>query len=455
MKNKFLKLSLILALAFAFTSCNVFPEPEEPDYREELKVLLPSVQYISGYFNGTDHSRFQLQWSQQLAGVRGVHLAVDKYEMLSSHTQEMWELYFGTHYPNLSLIVQYANEIEAPAYRGIAKVLYLMNLALMTDAFGDIPNQYAITYSQGMGAQYDGQEDIYSYMMEQIDVAISDIDQAISGESPKPEPAEDLIYGGDLHKWHKAAHALKLRFLMRVAHRNNDYEMVRLNIFAPSLFAGNQDDMEYSFSGNQQNLFYLYDNEVRNTRIGKFFLDKLVNTNDPRLPVFIKKTSTTNEYVGSAPGEAKLDASFLGAQVAGQQTPATFITYVEQKFIEAEVQYRTGNQGLADLAFEQAVKASLQKYGVSNPAWEAEYASIQNVSLEQIINAKYVALFLNPEVWSDYRRTGYPQLTPYQEAETPAIPRRFLYPANELAYNTGNVPPNVTVFTRMWWDVAR
>ncbi len=455
MNNKFFKLSLIFALAVAFTSCDVFSDPEEPDYREELKVLLPSVQHISGYFNGTDHSRFQLQWSQQLAGVRGVHLAVDKYEMLPVHTQEMWELYFGTHFPSLSLIVQYANEIEAPAYRGIAKVLYLMNLALMTDAFGDIPNQYAISYSQGIGAQYDGQEDIYSYMLEQIDVAIADIDMAISGESPKPEPSEDLFYGGDLHKWHKAAHVLKLRFLMRIAHRNNDYELVRLNIFAPSLFAGNQDDLEYTFSGNQQNQFYVYDNMVRNTRIGNFFVEKLKETNDPRLPVFVKKTTSNNEYVGSAPGEAKLDASFIGSQLAGQQSPATLISYVEQKFIEAEVQYRTGNQALADLAFEEAVKASLQKYGVSNPEWEAEHASIQNVTLEQIINAKYLALFLNPEVWTDYRRTGFPALTPYAAAETPAIPRRFLYPANEQAYNTGNVPPNVTIYTNMWWDVAR
>jgi hypothetical protein len=455
MKNILLRLSLLLSLAFVFSSCDPFPDPPQPNYEEELKQLLPAVQYISGYYTGTDHSRFQLQWSQQLAGVRGVHLTVDTYNMMPVHTQETWDFYYLTTYPNINLIIQHSNEINAPAYRGIARVMLALNLGWITDAWGDAPNQLALNYFQGLFAGYDDQSDIYIYLMEQLDLAVMDIDQAMAGVGLIPGAQEDLIYGGDFQKWIKAAHALKLRFLMRIAHQQNNYELVRLNIFPPVLFSGNQDDMKYQFIDNQRNIFHYYETEVRNTRMGKFFVDKLLETNDPRLPVFVRRSTANNEYVGSAPGQANFNASFIGTQIVSQQSPAFFMTYVEQKFIEAEVLQRAGEQSAADLAFELAVKASLQKHGVSNPAWEAQHAEVENVSLEQIINAKYIALFLNPEVWSDFRRTGYPQLTPYQDAETPQIPRRFLYPATEISSNTQNVPPNVTIYTRMWWDVGR
>lgn len=455
MKKLFLIPGLLLSLCIVFQSCNMFPDPEEIDYQTELNLLLPHVQYVTGFFNGTDHNRFQLQWSQQLSGVRGVHLTVDRYNMLRTHTQEMWDVYYNTTFPNLSIIIQYANEIEAPAYRGLAKVLYVLNLGLMTDAFGDIPNQSAMNYHQGLPVTYDNQGDIYQHMVEQIDLAITDLNKAISDNSPKPGAQHDLIYGGDLRQWIKAANAIKLKYLMRMAHYNNEYQLVRLNINPANLFTGNQDDMEYVFYGNQQNLFFHYDNIVNNTRLGKFFVDLLIGNNDPRLPVFVKRRTSDNQYVGSAPGAALLNASFIGTKLASQYSPAMLMTYVEQKFIEAEVLLRAGEQSAADLAFESAVKASLQKFGVSNAAWEATHASIENVSLEQIITAKYVALFLNPEVWSDYRRTGFPQLTPYQNAETPQIPRRFLYPEREATQNTQNMPADVTVYTRMWWDVER
>ncbi|HSV75935.1 MAG TPA: SusD/RagB family nutrient-binding outer membrane lipoprotein, partial [Bacteroidales bacterium] len=62
-----------------------------------------------------------------------------------------------------------------------------------------------------------------------------------------------------------------------------------------------------------------------------------------------------------------------------------------------------------------------------------------------------VALFLQPEVWSDFRRTGFPQLTPFNPAEN-TIPRRMLYPQNELNNNPDKVPQNITIFSRVWWD---
>ena len=50
--------------------------------------------------------------------------------------------------------------------------------------------------------------------------------------------------------------------------------------------------------------------------------------------------------------------------------------------------------------------------------------------------AKYVALFQNTEVWNDYRRTCYPNLTP---ASGNFIPARLVYGTDERRANP-NIP---------------
>ena len=244
--------------------------------------------------------------------------------------------------------------------------------------------------------------------------------------------------------------------MLRIAHQANNYDLMTPYLTPTTLLSGNQDDMGYVFHGSQVNPYYFYDHTVRNTRMGKYFVDGLIASGDPRLQVFVRSSTQNNQYFGSAPAEANFNASFIGTTIAAEKAPVYLITFVEQKFIEAEIYWRTGQQSLADLAFEQAVKASLQKHNVSNPEWESEHAEIENVTLEQIISEKYVALFLNPEVWSDYRRTGFPQITPYEipteEEITHQIPRRFLYPTSEVNYNSQHMPADVTIFTRMWWD---
>lgn len=451
-------LIVILLLFALFTpSCGLFPEPQKPDYKAELEALLPNTQFVMAYFSGSDQSRFQLTWMQQQAGVRGIHGSVDRYNLIPDHVQETWDLYYRMIYPNLYMMLVHADNAGSKAYSGIAKVLLAHNIGLMTDAWGDIPNTTALNYSHNAFATYDKQSDIYPFALEMLASAVTDLEQALVSDGIKPGPAHDLIYGGNLQNWIKAANATSLRLMLRMAHQADNYNLV-VPYLNRQLFSGNHEDMQYTFTGTQQNPFNFFDNTVRNLRMGKFFVDHLIATSDPRLPVFVRRNTQNNEFIGSAPGESNLNASFIGTAVAAEKAPIYLITFVEQKFIEAEVYHRTGQQTLADQAFETAVRASLQKYGVSNPQWESQHAAITNVSLEQIITAKYIALFLNPEVWSDFRRTGFPRITPFSSGTadpTAQIPRRLIYPTGEINHNAQNVPSGVTIFTRMWWDAPR
>ena len=82
--------------------------------------------------------------------------------------------------------------------------------------------------------------------------------------------------------------------------------------------------------------------------------------------------------------------------------------------------------------------------------------------LQTIDNQIWVALLMNaPEAYANWRRTGYPDLTPAITAEstTTTIPRRFEYPLSEREQNAANIEKALTALGgkddwtgRVWWD---
>jgi len=129
------------------------------------------------------------------------------------------------------------------------------------------------------------------------------------------------------------------------------------------------------------------------------------------------------------------------------------ITYPEMKFLEAEVLMETGGTD-ADIhaAYRDGIYASMTPYGFDDTAINDYIDSIDpgegNVTLEDIITQKYIALFLEPEVYNDWRRTGFPALTPNSGNQ---IPVRFPYAEFEILFNTNT--PTVSVYENpVWWD---
>jgi len=73
-------------------------------------------------------------------------------------------------------------------------------------------------------------------------------------------------------------------------------------------------------------------------------------------------------------------------------------------------------------------------------------------ALEQIINEKYIANFLNLEAYNDWRRTGFPVLTPAVNAyQNSPIPTRWPY--SQTAVLTNPQPQQTAKTTdKVWWD---
>jgi hypothetical protein len=132
------------------------------------------------------------------------------------------------------------------------------------------------------------------------------------------------------------------------------------------------------------------------------------------------------------------------------------LSYTEQEFIRAEAALQSGDNSTAYAAYLNAIESSCAEalVGSEYDAYVAQ-ATVGvgegSLTLENVITQKYLALYTNPEVFSDWRRTNIPALTPVTGTQ---IPRRLPYAQTELFSNPDNVPSpaDVNIFTPVWWD---
>ena len=103
-----------------------------------------------------------------------------------------------------------------------------------------------------------------------------------------------------------------------------------------------------------------------------------------------------------------------------------------------------------------AITANMQKLGIDqadiNTYLAAEGTlptSSVNAAIAQVAKEEFTALYLNPEAWVVWRRTGSPALSPTGPGE---VPRRLLYPQSELSYNAANTPAVTLYSPKIFWD---
>lgn len=263
-----------------------------------------------------------------------------------------------------------------------------------------------------------------------------------------------ITFNGDTQKWIKIAYVLKARYALRLSQVDTNYAQNALDYLTASGISSNSDDANTFFPGtaNGLNQWYAFEVSRKNyLKTGKFFVDYLKNSSDPRLPFMIAKDAN-GAYNGNAANDlATVSTSYIGSAFASSTSNIGLVTYAEAKFIEAEAKLKLLNPTGAKTAMEDGIKASILKTtGVA-----ATTAFITNattsVTLASIIQQKYIALFLTMEPYNDYRRTGFPALVPNQASQTKVIPVRLPTSVEERNYNpNATVVSNVT--TNVWWD---
>jgi hypothetical protein len=450
------KIGLFFLLAAMISSCDKWIDTDinvSPNNPADvtLALLLPSTQSAIAYTYGGDMTRYQSMWMQHLSGVDRQSFASERYSILDSDVNNLWNTLYGGALKNLLILEEKAVEQEAKHYEGVAKVMTAFAMMNITSVWGDVPYSEALRGETNMKPAYDSQEAVYGAINTMLDQAIGLFGEANPAGVAAPG-GSDLIYGGDIAKWTKLAKTLKVRAALHLAKRNG-MGPVRDAINAGGLIAEG-DDFEFVFgsSANEWNPRYQFDTERGDIRVSATIVDLMNATGDPRLAGYFA-ANEDGDIVGSSPGGAVVTASWIGPAYASQNSPVFFFPYFELKFVEAEAFFDT-DKDKAAAAYNDGVKASLAKHGVSDATWEADNAAetAASITMEKIMMGKYIANFLSLETWTDWRRTGMPNLAIPAGATLNETPRRYIYPTDENLYNTDNVPAGVTPSTRVWWD---
>ena len=200
------------------------------------------------------------------------------------------------------------------------------------------------------------------------------------------------------------------------------------------------ENAEVRFSGTSvtsENPWYQFNDQRGDIVFTGYIYDIMAAANDPRLAV----------YSDGAEG--------LGTLYGSNNSSVFLMSYDELKFIEAECNFQKSapDAAAAATAYNEAVRANLRRT-VNSQSYAATITkTAANITLADIMTQKYIALFLSPEVFTDWRRTGYPQLVaPEGSTLGGALPRSLPYPSGEQRYNS-NAPKNTSLARRVWWDV--
>jgi hypothetical protein len=471
--------------------------------RVSFMLTMPLIQHIAG------------SYSNRWGGI---------YFRDPGHLGVLWEDSYGNDIVNIIDAVKRTNDDPAKTnLNAVCRIMKVYIFARMTDLYGDIPYSEA---GQGTRAKFDTQAEIYDDFFKELRAASVQLDaskDAVKGDlfyngniSAWKKFANSLhlrlamrLVKVDLAK---AKIEAQVAYDAGVFTSLNDACLIRHeDIRNPYEETGRG-----NVKGNGVSASFFNGGAVP----GRFttpFLDQLRNTNDPRMKYIVRyyldassstpnlRTDITDQllpitgYVGIDPGKyiwddflssVPITVPGLGNISAGNNdqkaqlanflvrfnAPFLHLTYSEVELLLAEASFRFGNTfgATASEHYENGIEAACQQLsffpeGPVIPSSEINtFISANSLlagrELELINRQLWVTLLLNgPEAFNNWRRSGFPVLTPGVNTDDPGqsltIPRRFEYPFTEEEQNSQNFQAVLPALggsdswnARVWWD---
>lgn len=431
---------------------------------------------------------------------------------------DFWETVYNVHLKELQqVLASTEGKPELINEYAIAGIWRIFILHRVTDAYGDCPyTEAGQGYLNGLyKPRYDKQSEIYPKMLAGLETAIGQLDPAKASFG-----SADVIYQGSIAKWKAFAYSLMLRLGMRLSNVDAaaSKQWVQKAI-AGGVVKSNADGAKINHvagNGNTQNwdAFELKresfpeSNSGRGpVKLSKTLIDLLQAGKDPRLPFYAtlwegnilaiqdaKLPTTTNPDLQKGLPNG-YDAATIKqvipswntdmlqqlsepntGTIASLNAPTVLQSYPEVEFLLAEASLRGWGTGTADDHYKAAITASMQATTlfpgkiVIAPAAINDYLAARPLTgsfeeqMEKIHTQFYLAHFMwydNFEAFANWRRTGYPKLTP------PNYPGNFTggkflvrlrYPVSETSLNKANYEAAIAAqgpdlyTTPVWWD---
>lgn len=456
MKNTHIRIGLLFAFALFFTSCDKWIDTDmniSKDYPTvvPMQFLVPSIQVSMAFdLGGNDAVRPTNIWMQYFDGIDRQSLTTATYLLTPSDVNNVWNGVYAGEMMDAVKLIQLSKEQKSPAYAGVAKVSLAWCLGEMTNLWGAIPYSEAFQGAAMLTPAFDKQSTIYNTIRTLLNEAIADL-----GSTNAIALKGDLIYANSSAKWIKAAHSLLARLELNTSKVKGDAAYAAALAHISAGFSSNADDMQLVFGSSEPNSnpIYQFMRDRGDIVMASTFMNKLNSKNDPRAP-FYAQPGTGEDLHGSVPGTQDSKAALPGLYNAGAASPVVMMSYAELKFIEAESKFKTDLAGSL-AAFKAATAASMLKVtGSVNQAWLDVNINIETtttLTLQKIIEQKYLALYSQNQPYTDFRRTGFPSFLVKPAGSTKSTPpNRFPYPQEEVTYNKANIPAGGDLNGSMW-----
>ncbi len=451
MKSKIIVLVLVLSLAVFSVNCSDFltggildtnPNTADVVSMTSKVVALQTVGWGVYLFDAGYYSSLWMQYMTGLANQQSDH---EIFNMNQSDFGGIYtNLYISGGLIDIKSVKAEAEELGLRHVLGITKMYEALLFATGADLFGALPYTEAVV--EGIEHPvFDTQLSIHNACLALLDEAIADLNAATDTFDAR----YDFSFGSDKAHMIAAIHSLKARILLNWAEVNNGNYALALAEAQLGINSLSENwTVPFNDTGTEQNLWYQLVNNRGNNYVkpAAHIVELMKAKNDARLPYYFDK-DPNGEYSGGPWGELFVDGSDLAADTyfsAGWDLD--IISYEENLFMIAECQYNTGSEAAALATLNTALGVSEDKFGMDADSI-TRYSGLTGTDLlEAIMHEKYIALFLSPQTWNDWKRTGYPQLTTGPGLEQ-RIPRRYMYPDDVYSTND-NAPASRGIHAR-------
>lgn len=445
-KNKILL--VVIAMLAIHSSCddgfaeiNTNPQAAiniDPNFQMSFVQLRTSGGRYENWRAGLIYSSMMIQHMSALCG----YWNGDKYTYNGGYNSSLIDRAYTEQVKDMQDLI---NTLESgtagdQTMLGMARIWRVVIFHRLTDLYGDIPYfEAGKGFLEGIDfPKYDAQEAIYMDMLKELEEGVAQIGSGGFGSA-------DFIYAGDTNQWKRFGNSLMLRLAMRLSEADPSTAQAWVaKAIAGGVMESNADDAFIQHTNGPEGINRNGLGEVLDAsngfgdscpRLSAFMVGLLQETDDPRLQIFGLPAANSGEYAGmpsgldettiqdNPTGTSVDDFSRINPAIVLVESPMMFMTYAETEFLLAEAAVRGWGATDAAAHYAAGVGAAMKMwehydaslaigddaiaaYVAANPLDEAN-------ALEDIGEQYWLATFLNEyEAFSNFRRTGFPNLTP-------------------------------------------
>ncbi len=425
------------------------------------------------------------------------------YNVVENFNEVTYNTYFNKIYTNLFQIEK-LTEKKGLVY-SIAQVTRVFAMQRIASLQGPLP--YTQVTQGNTTAPYDDEKTAWHAMFDDLNDAIKILEEAAKMGVNADLASVDQFYKGDCARWLKFANTLKLRMALRISNADEAYAKQQAEEAVKSGVMDKVSDSSWDWTNSNQGVNgYNVVDSWGEVKANACLVAYMNGYEDPRREAYFTKNKA-GKYIGARSGSAEIPtpgaySDYSRLKIATEKSAAQPVMYAaEAAFMKAEGTLKGWNmgEGTAEQFYNQGIQLSFDEFKVQGAEQYMNDATkkpgnhidsnhsgdnymnkskvvvkwndgdTKEVKLEKILTQKWIACYLDPLMgWSDYRRTGYPQIFPATKSANTSCTvergqRRLHFAEKEYRTNKVNTENAVKMLyggqdtngADLWWALKK